>query len=240
MDIRDFTFSVFFFCPCGSDIITGALQRMKKLFVSLFTIWFYAVFFCGVTQASTFNYQAICKNYSDLEMICEHDLEDCENELEDTRDEIDSCNDEISELESIWDSADIWGASKSELDELEGYITEAKESRSKLYTNKVDPIKNTIQSLQSVKLDSILDMSGQTIFSDAKAFLGKVIDLLIKFIGVIALAFLIFGGFRLLVAVGNDNEVQKARSMVTYSIIGLIVALLAYLIVAWVQGIIYK
>ncbi|MBU1089304.1 pilin [Patescibacteria group bacterium] len=80
----------------------------------------------------------------------------------------------------------------------------------------------------------------QAVFSDAKSFLGGVIDLLIKMVGVAAIVFLVIGGFRLVVAAGNDNEIQKAKSMIQYAVVGLVAALLAYIIVAAAQGILYR
>jgi len=101
-------------------------------------------------------------------------------------------------------------------------------------------LQRIIQSGKTVDAKKILSITGQTPFDDAKEFLGKVIDLLVKMVGLVALVFLVIGGFRLVAAAGNDNEIQKAKTMITYSIIGLVVTLLAYLIVAFVQGILYR
>jgi glucose uptake protein GlcU len=59
-------------------------------------------------------------------------------------------------------------------------------------------------------------------------------------VGLVALVLIVIGGFRLLIAAGNDNEVQKAKSMITYVVVGLVVALLAYIIVAFVQALLYR
>jgi hypothetical protein len=105
---------------------------------------------------------------------------------------------------------------------------------------KTNNLRVILQSFKAVDARKILSITGQNPFTDAKEFLGKVIDLLVKMVGLVALVFLVIGGFRLVAAAGNDNEIQKAKTMITYSIIGLVFTLLAYLIVAFVQGILYR
>lgn len=95
-------------------------------------------------------------------------------------------------------------------------------------------------SYVSVDAKDILTIHNQSPFIDLKDVLNKLIDLLIKMVGVVALVFLVIGGFWLVVAAGSDNEIQKAKGVIQYSITGLAVALLAYLIVAAVQGIFYR
>ncbi|MFH1546541.1 MAG: pilin [Patescibacteria group bacterium] len=120
----------------------------------------------------------------------------------------------------------------------------------KFYGNEITALKIYLHSFKEVDVKNILKISNkdsegkttqeQAVFSDAKSFLGGVIDLLIKMVGVAAIVFLVIGGFRLVVAAGNDNEIQKAKSMIQYAVVGLAVALLAYIIVAAVQGILYR
>ena len=110
----------------------------------------------------------------------------------------------------------------------------------KFYGNEVTALRIYLHGFEEVNVKEILKIDGQNPFSDAKSFLGGVIDLLIKMVGVVAIVFLVIGGFRLVVAAGNDNEIQKAKSMIQYAVIGLVVVLLAYIIVAAVQGILYR
>jgi len=96
------------------------------------------------------------------------------------------------------------------------------------------------QRCRNVKVSDILAIEGQKNFNDSAVFFGQIINLLVKFVGTVALVFIVIGGFRLLFAAGNDNEIQKAKTMITYSIIGLVLVLMAYLIVAFVRGILYS
>ncbi|MFH1375086.1 MAG: pilin [Patescibacteria group bacterium] len=101
-------------------------------------------------------------------------------------------------------------------------------------------VQSKLQSGKTIDVRKDFSITGQTSFLDASNLLGKVIDLLIKFVGIMAFVLLAAGGFRLLIAAGNDNEIQKAKSMIEYAVIGLAVALLAYLIVKFAQGILYR
>ncbi len=99
----------------------------------------------------------------------------------------------------------------------------------------------------TVNVNTILNVDGQTKvgaadtgFLSADAFIGKTIDFLVKLVGTAALVLLVVGGFRLVVAAGNDNEIQKAKDMLKYAVIGLVVALLAYIIIATVQAFLYR
>lgn len=51
------------------------------------------------------------------------------------------------------------------------------------------------------------------------------------FVGVLSVVMLIISGIRLTLTMGSDEQVDKAKSQIIYSIAGLIIALLAYTIV---------
>lgn len=96
-------------------------------------------------------------------------------------------------------------------------------------------------ALKKVDISEILSVNQDQIQSDnLKTFMDKTIDLLVKMVGLVAFVFLVIGGFRLIAAAGNDNQIQKAKTMITYSIAGLVIVLLAYIIIALVQGLLYR
>lgn len=105
---------------------------------------------------------------------------------------------------------------------------------------KITRLQIIVQTNQTIDVGKILQIEGQVSFKKIDVLLGKVIDLLVKLIGTVALVFLVIGGFRLVVAAGNDNEMQKAKSMIIYAVIGLIVVLLAFLVVELVRGLLYR
>ena len=54
--------------------------------------------------------------------------------------------------------------------------------------------------------------------------------------GALAVIMIIYGSIRFMTAHGNEKQVESARLIVTYSVIGLIIAILAYALVNFVLG----
>lgn len=74
--------------------------------------------------------------------------------------------------------------------------------------------------------------------SDSAPSLVKTLtNILLYIIGALAVVMLIWGGIMYTTSAGDAGRVKKAKDTIMYSIIGIIVALLAYAIVNWVIGI---
>ena len=54
-------------------------------------------------------------------------------------------------------------------------------------------------------------------------------------IGIVSVGFIVLGGGQLVISAGNTEAVEKGKKTITWAIIGLVVALLAFSIVAIVQ-----
>lgn len=65
---------------------------------------------------------------------------------------------------------------------------------------------------------------------------AQVINTLLLWGGAIALLFIIIGGFRFIISMGNPEGVEKARHTVLYAILGLIIIFLSYIIVVYLLG----
>ncbi len=65
----------------------------------------------------------------------------------------------------------------------------------------------------------------------AQAAIATVIELLLKFSAVVAVLFLMIGGFWYLTSAGNEEQSEKGRKTITSAAIGLVVILMAYAIV---------
>ena len=61
-----------------------------------------------------------------------------------------------------------------------------------------------------------------------------IVNILFYLIGVLSVIVIIFGGIRYVTSTGDSTRVKAAKDTVTYAVIGLIVALLAYAIVNFV------
>lgn len=69
-------------------------------------------------------------------------------------------------------------------------------------------------------------------YSDVGGLVSRIVNFVLGFVGLIAFIMVILGGFWFLTAAGNDEQAAKGRKTVIYSIIGIIVILLSYAIVA--------
>lgn len=61
--------------------------------------------------------------------------------------------------------------------------------------------------------------------------IAAIIRYVLGFIGILAVAALIWGGFLYLTSGGNENQIKQAKSVITYAIVGLVLALASYIIV---------
>ncbi len=61
-----------------------------------------------------------------------------------------------------------------------------------------------------------------------------IANILIFLVGAISVIVLIYGGFLYVVSTGDQGRVKQAKETIQYAIIGIIVAILAYAIVAFV------
>ena len=74
----------------------------------------------------------------------------------------------------------------------------------------------------------------------AQGTLGQNITLILNYflgiLGLIAVAFLIYAGVLMVTAGGNDEQIGKARKIITYAVIGIVIILLSWTIVTWVSA----
>lgn len=66
---------------------------------------------------------------------------------------------------------------------------------------------------------------------DPKDAVKNIINYGLYFVGAIALIFIIYGGVKFITASGNPEKVTEARNILLYSILGIIVVVLAYAII---------
>lgn len=66
--------------------------------------------------------------------------------------------------------------------------------------------------------------------------IGQIVQIVLSFLGVIFLILMIYAGYTWMTARGNEQEVEKAKSLIRNALIGLIIVLAAYAITAFVGG----
>jgi hypothetical protein len=68
----------------------------------------------------------------------------------------------------------------------------------------------------------------------AGGVLGNIANVLIFLVGAVAVIMLIWGGLQYVISAGDSKRVESAKNTILYSIIGIVVAILAYAIVNFV------
>ncbi len=76
--------------------------------------------------------------------------------------------------------------------------------------------------------------------ASAQGTLGQNITTILNFflgiLGLIAVAFLIYAGVMMVTAGGAEEQINKAKKVITYAVIGIIIILLAWTIVSFVTS----
>lgn len=69
---------------------------------------------------------------------------------------------------------------------------------------------------------------------DVREVITAIINVLLGFLGVIAVVIILLGGFKWMTAGGNEDKVAEAKKLIGAGIIGLVVILAAYAIATFV------
>jgi len=93
--------------------------------------------------------------------------------------------------------------------------------------------KEVKKGLTDTGTESKLALAGD----DPAKVIGKMIAAILSLIGVIFLALMIYGGMLWMTARGNEEQITKAKSVLTSSSIGLAIILVAYAATAFIVSI---
>lgn len=69
---------------------------------------------------------------------------------------------------------------------------------------------------------------------DLLSLIEKITNAILGLVGVVAVLFLIIGGFQYIVSAGNPEAIEKAKNTILYAIIGIVVCLLSYAVVSFI------
>ena len=72
--------------------------------------------------------------------------------------------------------------------------------------------------------------------ADLESTVVNIIQWVLGFLGLIAVIFILYGGFLWLTSGGNEDKISKAKKTITAAVVGLIIVLLAWAIVIFVVG----
>ena len=66
--------------------------------------------------------------------------------------------------------------------------------------------------------------------------IGSIVNVVLGFLGIVFLVLLLYAGFMWMTAQGDEKKVDKARAMISQSVIGLVIIVAAYAISTFVLG----
>ena len=79
------------------------------------------------------------------------------------------------------------------------------------------------------------EMKGKSIDGD-NGLIKTVVNVLLWAVGILSVIMIIFSGFRYITSAGDASKTKSAQSTLIYSVVGLIVAIMAYAIVNMVTN----
>lgn len=94
--------------------------------------------------------------------------------------------------------------------------------------------------IKTFLLSAITAPSGLPGPADFGTLAKQVTNVLLAFAGALSVIFIIIGGIMYATSAGNDSQVQKAKSTITNAVVGLVISLLAFAIVSFLTGTVFK
>jgi Zn-dependent protease with chaperone function len=76
--------------------------------------------------------------------------------------------------------------------------------------------------------------------ADPRVVVGRIINVVLGFLGVIAVGIILLGGFKWMTAGGNEDKVGEAKKLLGAGVIGLVIILSAWAIATFVINQIYS
>ena len=71
---------------------------------------------------------------------------------------------------------------------------------------------------------------------DFNGVIDTVINTMLFIVGILSVAMIIYSGIRYVTAHGDKSQIESAKNTLIYSIVGLVIAIIAYAVVNWVLG----
>ena len=91
------------------------------------------------------------------------------------------------------------------------------------------------QISEGINTATTSEMKGKSIDGD-NGLIKTVVNVLLWAVGILSVIMIIFSGFRYITSAGDASKTKSAQSTLTYSVVGLIVAIMAYAIVNMVTN----
>lgn len=100
-----------------------------------------------------------------------------------------------------------------------------------VFAQSTNPFDRANQTLNTVRTDA-----GITGTSNIYQIAGRIINVVLGFLGIVLLGYMIYAGFLWMTSGGESDKAEQARTMITNAIIGLIIIVAAFAISTFVLG----
>jgi len=77
-------------------------------------------------------------------------------------------------------------------------------------------------------------INGTLSASDPRTVIGRIINVALGFLGVIAVGIVLLGGFKWMTAGGNEEKTEEAKKLLGAGVIGLVIILMSWAIATYV------
>ena len=75
-----------------------------------------------------------------------------------------------------------------------------------------------------------------TALNDIYLLIGNIIKILLSFVGLLSVIFIVVGGILYILSTGDPARIQRAKSVITNAIVGLIISLVSFAAVTFIAG----
>lgn len=102
-----------------------------------------------------------------------------------------------------------------------------------------EPVSAADKICEDTSIDEQLrEAAGCNVGADNKAanHVVNIINVAIGFVALIAVIMIVIGGQRYVVSAGDPGKLKQAKDMIVYSVVAIVVAVLAFAIVSFVSG----
>jgi hypothetical protein len=100
--------------------------------------------------------------------------------------------------------------------------------------NPYEDLEDTACSVAGFEDDAICERQGGNEESEAMGRVGTTLNVIYGLVGVIAVVFVVIGGFKFTTSQGDPGRVQQAKNTIMFSLIGLVVVIGAFAITSFV------
>lgn len=81
---------------------------------------------------------------------------------------------------------------------------------------------------------NVAGKAGITGTTDINVIVGRIVNVVLGFLGIVLLFYFIYGGFRWMTAGGEEKQVEEAKKMIRNAVIGLVIIMASYALSSFV------